>query len=58
MKKGGITKKKPDELYLWMSSAEGKKKLDNAYECSKKVVDKLVKLRRVDLETLYRPFTK
>ena len=58
MKKGGTKKKERDEIYLWINSDEGKRELNKAYECTKKVVDDLVKSRRVDLETLYRPFTR
>jgi hypothetical protein len=58
MKKGGIEKKKPDKIYLWINSPEGQKKLNKANERTKKIVEELVKSRYVDSETLLRPFNK
>ncbi|MGD0277830.1 MAG: hypothetical protein ABSC11_00835 [Smithella sp.] len=58
MKKGGIKNKEPDKIYSWINSPEGQKKLNKAYESTKKVVEELVKSRYVDSETLLRPFNK
>jgi hypothetical protein len=47
---------KMEKIKLWINSPEGKKALDESYQQTKKVVDELVESRKVDSETLYRPF--
>ena len=49
-------KNKKEKIYSWINSPEGKKVLDKAYEQTKKVVDELIKSRKVDFDTLHRPF--
>ncbi len=58
MEKGGAKGNDFSEIYSWINSDEGKKELNAAYECTKKVVDDLVESRFVDSETLHRPFNK
>ena len=58
MEKGGAKEKELGKIHSWINSDEGKEKLNQAYECTKKVVDDLVASRFVDSETLYRPFNK
>jgi polyhydroxyalkanoate synthesis regulator phasin len=47
---------KMEKIKQWMNSEEGQKVLDESYQQTKKVVDELVESRKIDLDTLYRPF--
>lgn len=40
----------------WIKSEEGQRELEEAHDRTKEVVEELVKSRKVDQETLYRPF--
>ena len=57
-KEGGAKKDRLDKIRSWINSPKGKKELDKAYKCTKKVVDDLVESRYVGSEILYRPFNK
>jgi len=44
-------------LKKWVESKKGQAELNAAYEKTKKIVDELVESRKIDRETLCRPFT-
>jgi hypothetical protein len=46
-----------EKIIQWINSQEGQKALNESYENTKKIVGELVESRKVDAETLYRPFT-
>ena len=45
-----------DKLKIWITSPEGEKILAESYKRTKKVVDELIESRKIDFDTLYRPF--